>query len=309
MRVQDQQGPYFIVLNDGAGQRRGSDLRQQISQTLTQQGRSFEFIHTGSSLAADAAMAVARARQQDGVVVAAGGDGTLNTVAQAVLGSGIAMGIIPGGTFNYFARSLGIPENPSEAALALTRARATPVQLGQVNQQVFLVNASLGLYPRLLEDREAYKQRYGRSRVVALLSALATLSRAHRRLHISLQRDGLSTQMHTVSVLVNNNPLQLTHVGVAGADAIHQGRLVAIFAKPRGRLALYALLLRGLASRLGEAEQIDSFTLRSMAVRLGRRRRVKVATDGELHWLQTPLNFAVAEQKLIVLVPCKDGGE
>ncbi|GAB3370112.1 hypothetical protein NCG89_09310 [Spongiibacter taiwanensis] len=306
MSEQRPQGPYFIVLNDGAGSQAGSTLRQQIRQTLTEAAQPFEFIDSESTLAATAARAVSQARERGGIVVAAGGDGTLNTVAQAVLGSDIVMGIIPGGTFNYFARSLGIPESPADAALALATAEVKPVQLGLVNQRVFLVNASLGLYPKLLEDREAYKQRYGRSRTVALLSALVTLSQAHRRLHISLQRDGVSTQMHSVSVLINNNPLQLHQVGVDGADAIGDGKLVAIAARPRGRLSLYGLLLRGLISRLGEADQIESFPLRRMTVMLGRRKRVKVATDGEIQWLTTPLHFAVAEQKLSVLIPSKD---
>lgn len=306
MSEQHPQGPYFIVLNDGAGSQTGSTLRQQIRRTLEQATLPFEFVDSKSSLAANAAAAVALARERDGIVVAAGGDGTLNTVAQAVLGSGVVMGVIPGGTFNYFARSLGIPESPTDATLALATAEVKPVQLGLVNQQVFLVNASLGLYPKLLEDREAYKQRYGRSRVVALLSALVTLAQAHRRLHISLQRDGVSTQMRSVSVLINNNPLQLHQVGVDGADALGEGKLIAIAARPRGRLSLYGLLLRGLISRLGDADQIDSFPLRRMTVMLGRRKRVKVATDGEVRWLMAPLHFAVAEQKLSVLIPGKD---
>ena len=63
----------------------------------------------------------------------------------------------------------------TEAVGLLLRAAPTPVQVARINDRVFLVNASLGLYPELLEDREAYKARFGRSRWVAFVAACATL--------------------------------------------------------------------------------------------------------------------------------------
>jgi hypothetical protein len=87
-------------------------------------------------------------------VVAAGGDGTINTVAHEAVRQGCLFGVLPQGTFNYFGRTHGIPEDLAEAVRALLRARVTPVQVGMVNDRIFLVNASVGLYPQLLEARE-----------------------------------------------------------------------------------------------------------------------------------------------------------
>lgn len=299
---------FFVVLNRRSGTGQGQQIQQWLEAKLSARGQSAEFFtpRQGQGISHAAQAAVSRATATEAIVVAVGGDGTINAVCQAVLGTGLRMGVIPGGTFNYFARNVGIPEDPEQAIEVLLKPKLKPVQIGLINDRVFLVNASLGLYPKLLEDREAYKQRYGRSRLVALLSALATLTRAHRRFRLSFSSENAQGNLHSVSILVNNNALQLSQVGIEGADKIEQGRLVAIFAKPHQRLALYGLLLRGLASRLGDAEHIDSFALKQMTVSLGRgRKRVKVATDGEIIWMHSPLVFKIAEHKLPLLVPVK----
>jgi len=96
-----------------------------------------------------AAAAVARGT----AVIAVGGDGSLNTVAQAAHAAGYAIGVIPYGAFNYFARSHGIPTEPAAALRPLLDARPMPVQVAAINDRVFLVIASLGVYPELLQDR------------------------------------------------------------------------------------------------------------------------------------------------------------
>lgn len=299
---------FFVVLNQASGTDEGQQIRQWLTAKLAENNQSAEFFSPSQNrdISLAAKDAVTRAIPVKGTVVAVGGDGTINAVCQAVLGTGLKMGVIPGGTFNYFARNMGIPEDPEQAIDALLHAEVKPVQIGLINDRVFLVNASLGLYPKLLEDREAYKQRYGRSRLVALVSAIATLARAHRRFHLSFNSDNTQGELRSVSILVNNNALQLSQIGIEEAEKVEQGKLIAIFAKPRHRLSLYGLLLRGLVSRLGEAEHIDSFALKQMNVSLGRRRkRVKVATDGEIIWMRSPLVFKVAKPALPLLIPAK----
>ena len=260
-------------------------------------------------LRAVAALAVQRARATGGVVVAAGGDGTINAVAQAALSSGCLFGVLPQGTFNYFGRTHGIPSDTAEATRLLLTARAHPVQVGLVNDRVFLVNASLGLYPQLLEDREAWKRRFGRSRLVAFGAGLATLLRAHRRLNLRIEHRGLVHDVRTPTLFVGNNRLQMEQVGTA--DVFEQGRLAGIMLRPVGTLGMLWLLVRGAMARLGEADDVLAFGFDSLSVRPGRfrrTRRVKVATDGEVAWLATPLTFRVAPESLSLLKPEPDAG-
>ncbi|TWG83366.1 diacylglycerol kinase family enzyme [Cupriavidus gilardii J11] len=298
--------PLFIVFNGGSGNDDAMQTRSRIAALLRQSGR----IHTvftvdqPGQLPQIARMAVERAREANGVVVAAGGDGTLNAVAASVLPTGLPFGILPRGTFNCFGRTYGISRETDEAVASLLDARIEPVQVGLLDGRPFLVNASLGLYPQLLEDREAYKQMLGRRRWVALVSALVTLTRTPAQLALELIAQGQKRLLRTPTLVVCNNRLQLEQIGIAEVADLDDGRLVALAAKPVGTLALYGLLLMGAMGRLGDASRVVSFSFDTLTVRVrGNRGRVKVAMDGEISWTSTPLTFSVSPTRLQLLVP------
>ena len=301
-------GPLFIVFNLGSGSGDEGAARAAIQQACDAAGRAFELMNVGDpgELPALARQAVQRAQHAQGVVVAAGGDGTLNAVAQAALGSGCAYGVLPQGTFNYFSRTHGIPADTAQAMQVLLHASARPVQVGLVNGRVFLVNASLGLYPKLLEDREGWKQQLGRSRLVAFGAGLLTLLRGYRSLRLRIEVQGKVREVRTPTLFVGNNALQMEQLGFALAQDIDGGALAAIMLRPVSRLAMLALLLRGAFGKLGDADQVISIPCRRMNVHSARAfgaRRVKVATDGEIAWLSMPLEFAVAPEPLWLIRP------
>jgi diacylglycerol kinase family enzyme len=300
--------PLFIVFNPGAGSRDAATIEATIRGVLEQVGRRYDIwrVEDSRQLPMLAQRAVDCARQQQGAVVAAGGDGTLNAVAQVVLNSGCPFGVLPQGTFNYFSRTHGIPLDITEATKALVEGTIHPVQVGLLNDRVFLVNASLGLYPKLLEEREAYKQQFGRRRLVALWAGVVTLLRAHRPLRLHLEHTGETRVMRASTVVVGNNPLQLQQLGIPEARAVQQGQLAAIAVRPVGPLAMVWLLLRGALGQLGDADHIVHFACERLTVRPYGRRRIKVAMDGEVAWLATPLVFQVAPHPLQLLVPTSD---
>lgn len=300
-------GPFFVVFNAGSGHGDAEERKQIITRTFEAGGRDVEFLESGGadSLEVLARRAVDLAKARCGVVVAAGGDGTLNTVARAVLGSGCPFGVLPQGTFNYFGRDNAIPQDTQKAATALLGARISPVQVGLVNGRLFLVNASVGLYPQLLEDREVWKQQLGRSRFVAFLSGVATLLQARHQLQLRIDLAGQTVSLRTPTLFVGNNQLQLVRLGIDAeqVNALAQGQLAGIAVRPIGTLALFGLLVRGLLGQLGEAENIQSFSFRRLTVKPKGIRRIKVATDGEIVWMQTPLVFEVAPEPLLLLIP------
>ena len=299
--------PFFIVMNAGSGRKQGDLTREILDRELGGAGRRYELrlVDDPTQLAATARMAVEDAIQQNGVVVGAGGDGTLCAVAQATLGSGCPFAVLPRGTFNYFSRDHGIPAGLEESTRLLLTARAYPVQVGVVNGRMFLVNASLGLYPKLLEDRETYKQQFGRSRLIALFSAAATMLRRHRHLRLHIEHEGQMREIRTSTLFVGNNRLQLEQIGMKEAPLLEQGLLAAIAPRAVGRIAQIFLSLRGAAGRLSDADNVISFAFRSITVThpSKRRRRVKIATDGELTHLDMPLEFHVAPEPLFLLKP------
>jgi diacylglycerol kinase family enzyme len=303
-------GPFFIVMNAASGHNDADEERQVMADVFEAAGRRFEFLKIAdpSQIGDVCRRAVTLAAEQHGVVVAAGGDGTINAVAGAVLGTCCPFGVLPQGTFNYFGRVNGIPQETRPAAVALLRASIAPVQVGEVNGRLFLVNASLGLYPQLLEDREAWKQQFGRSRFVAFLSGLATIFQARGQMKLEIELAGQRAFLRTPTLFVGNNHLQLARVGIDEnhAGAVNRGELAGIALRPIGTLALFGLLARGLLGRLGDADNIDSFSFRKLTVSPRGSRRIKVATDGEVTWMKAPLVFQVAAEPLLLLVPAPE---
>jgi diacylglycerol kinase family enzyme len=222
------------------------------------------------------------------------------------------MGVVPQGTFNYFARTHGIPTDTEAAARGLLQARVSPVQVGLLNDRVFLVNASLGLYPQLLQDREAFKQQFGRYRFNAVLAALGTILRQHREWTLELDLGERSVTVRTVTLFVCNNRLQVEQLGLPQAPATGAGALAAVMVRPMGRLGMLGLAVRGALGRLAEASNAVDFAFRRLSVAPAHGQRVRslrVAMDGEVLHLRTPLTFAVAPRPLQLLVPPDAAGK
>jgi diacylglycerol kinase family enzyme len=312
MKLLDNLGaaPFFIILNAGSGHEETAIQRTTIEEALTRSGRTFTLrVVDDPAQLDDIAHAMARqALDNNGILVAAGGDGTINTVAGKAVEAGCPFGVLPQGTFNYFGRTHGIPEELGDAVQALLSARVQPVQVGLVNDRIFLVNASIGLYPQIIEEREADKKQFGRSRLVALLSMIKTALGRTQYLRISLDIGGKTHTMRTAMLFVGNNSLQMEQLGIMPlSSALEDGKLAAIAPKSVGRLGMMGLMLRGAIGKLGGAKNLVAFSFESLTVKqrtlYGTRKKIKVATDGEVCQLDTPLKFSVLKGQLLLMKP------
>jgi diacylglycerol kinase family enzyme len=310
----DPAAPIQFVINAAAGSSDAATKGAVIESVLQAEGRRAD-LHfcTPDQLVRVAREAAHTAFPTRSAVVAVGGDGTLNTVAQAAHAAGCAMGVVPQGTFNYFARTHGIPADPADAIRLLLHAAPLPVQVAGINDRVFLVNASLGLYPDLLEDREAYKARFGRSRWVAFVAACATLLGAQRRFRLHMETGGTARDVTTLTLFVSNNRLQLLQLGAEPEDTLAgtpgDGSMAALVLRPIGTLSMLGLMLKGAMGRLGEAAGVERFEFEHLVVRPTLpqgRRGVKVAFDGEVTRMRAPLDIRVLERPLYLLRPPRD---
>lgn len=301
----------LFVINSSSGAYDIHAKCEVIESALLSAGRRGELLvcrpHDIQQVATDAARA---AVARGSAVIAVGGDGSLNTVAQAAHAAGCAMGVIPYGTFNYFARTHGIPVDPVAAARMLMEATPCPVQVAAINNRLFLVNASLGIYPELLQDREAYKARFGRSRWVAFLAAVATLLRAQRRLRLHIETGTMARDVQTLTLFVGNNRLQLEQLGAQPIDAVAgtpgHGSMAAVMLRPIGTLAMIRLMLHGAMGKLGEAAGIESFEFHHMLIKprlAPGRGEVVVAFDGEVARMRAPIDIRVLDKPLYLLQP------
>jgi diacylglycerol kinase family enzyme len=301
--------PLLFVINASAGALDIDAKRAVIESALESRGRKGELLTCGpGELPRMAREAAAAATARGTAVIAVGGDGSLNTVAQAAHAAGCPVGVIPYGTFNYFARTHGIPTEPAAAARLLLDARPMPVQVSAINDQIFLVNASLGMYPELLQDREAYKARFGRSRGVAFLAACATLLRAQRRLRLHIEMGATARDVQTLTLFLGNNRLQLDQLGAQPPDTVPgtpgDGSMAALMLRPIGTLSMIGLMLQGAMGRLGEAAGVESFEFHHLVVKprlLPGRRDVVVAFDGEVARMRSPIDIRVLDKPLYLL--------
>lgn len=241
-----------------------------------------------------------------GTIVACGGDGTIAAVADTLWAeratASTRFGVIPTGTFNFFARGLGIPEEIEAAVAVLAGGFARPVQIGTVNGRVFLNNASIGLYPRILREREAIYQRWGRSRIAAHWSVLRTVVTMRGGLDLEIRDATGARHEHTPLAFVMNSPFQLDFLGIKGAERLRQGELALLIA-PETSLAA---ILRG-ALRLGarRAEPHVDYRIRfAPAFTITpAKRRLLTARDGERDTMTAPLHYRAEPAVLSVVGP------
>ncbi len=296
----------FIVFNPGSGSQDKDEARNAITGAFDNAHCTYRFIEDPSGDVQKACAQAARlAKEADGVLVAVGGDGTISAAAQAAYDQDCVLGVIAQGTFNMFSRDHGLPQDPGEAAQLLTSAHPSSVQAGMINRQIFLVNASVGLYPKILADREDVKQRLGRKRWVALFAALKSLFGWRSRLHLDIELDGQQRKLTTPSVFVCNNSMQLERVGINGAvtDTVGNGRLAGIVTTQLDVWAKVRLVAAAIRGKLDEEPEVVSFSMRSLTLAARHARRLKVAVDGEVRPMQLPIQISVAPRPLRVMLP------
>ena len=241
---------------------------------------------------------------EDGIwmVVVSGGDGTIAGVSEQVAGSDTILGIIPGGTFNYFARGLNIPEDIEQSAQVLRSGRPQAIDVGDVNGRIFLNNASLGVYPAILKEREGVYAHWGRSRLAAYWSVIRTMWKMRRPLKLKIEVDGKTLTRRTSVAFVANSAFQLDRFEIGAADELRNGKMALLIAPNVSRFTLMAKAVwlgLGRASAGTDYEVITS----DRFVISARRKRQAVARDGERDVLTAPWDVRLRKGALRVMVP------
>lgn len=293
-----------VIFNQGSGHDRKEETREEILRRIESTGRPITIIDLGKHSRSEHECndAVKKAKSSDGIVVAAGGDGTVNTVAMLCHRHEVPLGIIPLGTFNYFARDLHIPLELDAAVEVVLGGSLKKVSAGFIHDRIFLNNASFGLYTTIIRKREQDKSRFGRYKIIAILSAIQCLFRPHRPLSIRIGTDENIVHRKTDMVFVGNNTAQLENLGLKVADCTRENKLAVIITKPLRRMQTGHLLIWGTLKNLTRDSLLEEFCAEEFEVELNRP-SLDVAIDGEIVRLPTPFQFTIKKAALSVLVP------
>jgi diacylglycerol kinase family enzyme len=235
-------------------------------------------------------------------VVAAGGDGTVGTVAALVAGTGVPFGVIPAGTLNHFAKDIGIPLRLEEAVSTVARGFSRAVDVGEVNGRIFVNNSSIGLYPRMVRRRDHQRLRLGRGKWLAMFLAALRVARRFPVLEVRLTFGADTVARTTPFVFVGNNEYQMHLFSLGGRSRLDEGKLSVYVGNRTGRFGMLRLALRALFGRLSQAADFDQLSGAEFVVDT-QKRRLHVAVDGELLYVKPPLRYRTLPGALRVLVP------
>lgn len=296
---------FLVCINGAAGRQAQQALAQRIRERLpAARLLALVELEPGPLLAGELDRLARRCAAADAVLVVAGGDGTISAALAAVRRHQVVLGVIPVGTFNFFARDRGIPLQPEAALDLLLQGQETRLPLAWVNGIPFCVSASLGVYPRIIAVREQVSALIGRHRLVSLLSGLwVFLTRARGR-RLLLTYDGRQQRVRAPMLLASVSPAQLAHFELVEAAAIEQGRMLVFVMQSDATWTLLHYLWACLSGDLKRLQPLQMFLTRQLRVGC-RRRSLSVAVDGELHRCRLPLQLRVEAGALRCLVPAE----
>ena len=242
-------------------------------------------------------------RMREGIrlFVAAGGDGTINSVIQPLIHTDAILGVIPAGTYNHFAKDLGIPLSWREALEVVVSGATRPIDTARINERFFVNNISMGLYPELVARREEKGRDYPRWKA-RLYAAFGTLQKFP---HVAVTLDSEHHQevIRTHVLMISNNSYDLSRLGIeAPRLALEEGRLSVYWLPHMPRLALTRFVAHYLAGRVREAPGFRSFRTSRIKVDSSKH-HLHIGVDGEVVTMATPLLITIAPQSLSVKVP------
>jgi diacylglycerol kinase family enzyme len=259
----------FLLINPRSGKARPT--AEELREEAVGRGLDVHMLGPGEDVAR-----LARETSADAIGIA-GGDGSLAAVAAAAVERDVPFVCVPFGTRNHFAQDLGIDRRDPIAALEAFGGTERRIDLGRVNDRLFLNNVSIGMYARLVHHRERRRRRRE-----VLARARAILIALNHRSPRGMTVDGEPVTFRVL--LVSNNRYELDLLSLGERERLDEG-------------CLYLYVATGVvrsrwAERAGKAFRVSATA-----------GFVRAAVDGEPARLETPLEFSVAERALRVLVP------
>lgn len=296
---------YAVLLNreSGALLGDGGALVDVVRAGLAAAGEAGMEAVPGDRLAGRVkALVAADAPERPDAVIIGGGDGSVSAAARALIGTDIALGVLPLGTFNLFARALGMPLEPEAAIAALTNGRPRRVDTMEINGRTVLQHLSIGLQPRVILLRQEMPHATRLGKLARGLAAWLRVVRRPPRFEIAVRVDGETLRRRTSGLVVSNDPMR-AGLGAAPVSAdLEEGRVAVYVSAAASRAQLVRLSVAaslGLWQETGLVEELVATEIEIGAD----KPQLLVSVDGELERFETPLRCRSWPGSLAVLLP------
>jgi diacylglycerol kinase family enzyme len=235
------------------------------------------------------------------MVIAAGGDGTVSGVASALVRTDAALGVLPLGTLNHFARDMGLPLEIGSAADVIARGKVVRIDIGEVNGRTFVNNSSIGIYPNIVVVRERERRR-GHGKWTAFLKATYATLRRSPFWTVRVEAQGRRIQRKTPFVFVGNNEYEIQGLELGRRSSVSAGRLFVYVAAPVTRAGLIWMAATALFGHLDTTRSLEMFGVEDAWIDT-RHKHVRVSTDGEVIHMRSPLHYRLLPGALKVVAP------
>ncbi|MEZ5842270.1 MAG: diacylglycerol kinase family protein [Hyphomicrobiaceae bacterium] len=294
------QGPIIVIVNAGAGAALSdpTGLSDSIGRMLTEAGREAQIrLVPPDELGAAVATAAA---SRPGLIIAAGGDGTARTTAAHLVGSDIALGVLPLGTVNRLANDLGMPQQLAAAIAAILDGERIRMDVGRLNGRIFLNNSLLGLPIEVLDARQRLRGRPWRERALGALAVAWRVMRHRNRFDAEIEGIAGRFRVRAMSIAISNNAYE-ERPHIPHLRSVLDGNELVLYVSTHDvGWKLVRSFVRSLAGRWSDDASVEVHRMPGLTLHSSRA-KVRVTVDGEIETVDTPLVYAIEPKALSVV--------
>lgn len=289
-----------IILNEKAGKTDPYEEIKALAESLPATEYEIDIKYCSNSVEI---MSETRryVKEEFDTVIAAGGDGTVNTVAECILKTDTNLGILPVGTLNHLAKDLKLPLSTNEAFnIIIEKPHVLKIDVGRCNDKIFLNNSGLGIYPRIVELREKFRRGgyvKGRAFWMAIFQAIKKIP----QIYVELKVGDTEIKKKTSFVFVGNNIYGLGGFATGTRQSMVDGKLSVWISHRTSLFGLIELFFHAFFGNVKEHEDFDVFEVESLCVET-KKRKTYVSFDGEIERLESPLKYRIDPQILNIIV-------
>lgn len=244
------------------------------------------------------------AKQNYDALLIGGGDGSINAAANRLSGSRTALGILPLGTMNRLARELDLSLGLEQITSELAHSERVQIDVAEVNGHIFTCNSFIGLPPMITERRQSLRGAGFLRRLKGYLMLPLDISRNMRRLALFIDDQKAPRVVRALTVAISNNAYSEEAHLLPRRRALDEGRLGLYISRHYTLLQTVWLLIRASLGMWKGDPRFERHQLHKLTIG-SRHSHLRIANDGELIRLETPLVYAIRPKALTVLVPLR----
>lgn len=223
-----------------------------------------------------------------------GGDGTISSVAGMVAGTEAVLMPLPGGTLNHFTKDLGVDQDLDVALEHAVKSKPRRVDVARVNGMAFINNSSIGLYPFAVHVCSHFEDKLGKW-PAALIASIRALLR-YRLYDVTIGSETIKTPF----IFIGNNDYHLENLESIGRRSLTAATLSVSILEAHTVWQLACTLIRFLLGGMRNAPAVRLLKTERLVIR-SKRKTIRVARDGEVEKLSTPLEYAIEPAVLKVI--------